>query len=260
VCSPEKQKGGAWYLYDGTKFDKQDGVIVLPEAVPICIKGATGSCMNQVNGIFDPCEELYGGFVRYKKRGSQDCWMEYNEVRKQWHIKPEASKTTTNAWAYAVYPNPIAPHKRRGVWHLYDGSQFEKQVEVMVMPELKSVIITGATGNVAPQVNGVFDPTDELCNGWVRYRKRGGQDCWLEYLENKGQWHIKPSASKRSTNAWAYATCRPVQPPQDIGDIWRLYDGNRFEDHPNVTITAEPDDESRELARWFREIQSSYEL
>jgi hypothetical protein len=131
--------------------------------------------MTQVNGIFDPTDEVFGGYIRYRKRGGQDCWMEYNELRKQWHIKPEASKTTTNAWAYAVYPTAMAPHLRRGVWHLYDGSLFDRQPDVIVMPELKPVVISGATGNVAPQVNGTFDPTDEICNGWVRYRKRGGR-------------------------------------------------------------------------------------
>jgi hypothetical protein len=104
----------------------------------------------------------------------------------------------------------MSPHLLRSVWHLYDGKTFEKQPEVVALPELKPVIVSGAAGNVAPQVNGIFDPTDEICNGWVRYKKRGGQDCWMEYMESKGQWHIKPAASKNSTNAWAYASCRCV--------------------------------------------------
>lgn len=47
---------------------------------------------------------------------------------------------------------------------------------------------------------------------------------------------------------------RPVQAPHDIGDIWRLYDGSKFEDHPTVKVSAEETQEDRDLASWLNEI------
>jgi hypothetical protein len=48
---------------------------------------------------------------------------------------------------------------------------------------------------------------------------------------------------------------RPVQAPHEIGDIWRLYDGSKFEDHPMVKVTAEDTQEDRDLAGWLAEIR-----
>jgi hypothetical protein len=175
---------------------------------PIRISGCTGERAQDINGVYDPTEEMYDGFCRYLKRGGQNNWIEYNATRGHWHIKKAESKGTVNAWAYAVSPC-VAPDVIDSScgWHVYNGFEFPEQPELQITRVYESVMVRGAGGTCAQQVNGIFDPTNEMCGGWIRYRKRGGQDSWIEYSEVRGQWHIKPSASKNTTNAWAYMVC-----------------------------------------------------
>jgi hypothetical protein len=190
---------------------------VVSRLQPIRVSGCSGERAHDINGIYDPTEEMHDGFCRYLKRGGQNNWIEYNATRGHWHIKKAESKGTVNAWAYAVSPC-VAPESIDPlcVWHVYNGFEFPEQPELQVARVYESIMVRGAVGTCAQQVNGIFDPTSEMCGGWVRYRKRGGQDSWIEYSEVRGQWHIKPSASKNTTNAWAYMVspsplhCTPI--------------------------------------------------
>lgn len=178
---------------------------VVARLQPIRVSGCSGERAHDINGIYDPTEEIHDGFCRYLKRGGQNNWIEYNATRGHWHIKKAESKGTVNAWAYAVSPCVAPDSIDPGcVWHVYNGFEFPEQPELQVTKVYESIMVRGAVGTCAQQVNGIFDPTNEICGGWVRYRKRGGQDSWIEYSEVRGQWHIKPSASKNTTNAWAY--------------------------------------------------------
>lgn len=186
---------------------------VVSRLQPIRVLGCSGERAHDINGIYDPTEEMHDGFCRYLKRGGQNNWIEYNAARGHWHIKKAESKGTVNAWAYAVSPC-VAPEAIDPlcVWHVYNGFEFPEQPELQVVRAYESIMVRGAVGTCAQQVNGIFDPTSEMCGGWVRYRKRGGQDSWIEYSEVRGQWHIKPVASKNTTNAWAYMVSHPLQP------------------------------------------------
>jgi hypothetical protein len=184
---------------------------VVSRLQPIRVSGCSGERAHDINGIYDATEEMHDGFCRYLKRGGQNNWIEYNATRGHWHIKKAESKGTVNAWAYAVSPC-VSPESIDPlcVWHVYNGFEFPEQPELQVARVYESIMVRGAVGTCAQQVNGIFDPTNEMCGGWIRYRKRGGQDSWIEYSEVRGQWHIKPSASKNTTNAWAYMVCSPL--------------------------------------------------
>lgn len=190
VLAPPDRIGGCWHVYNGSDFPEQSSLVVTTVYESLMVHGASGACSQPVNGIFDPTTEECGGWIRYRKRwGQHDCWMEYNEARGQWHIKPSVSKGTTHAWAYFTCRPVCSPDKCSGaVWHLYDGAKFSKQDSVIVIVEPVPVTIKGASGSCMQQVNGVFDPCADVYGGFVRYRKRGGQDCWMEYHEQRKQW------------------------------------------------------------------------
>lgn len=190
IVAPPDRIGGSWHVYNGADFPEQSMLKVTTVYDSIMVQGAVGACSQPVNGIYDPTSEECGGWVRYRKRWARhDCWMEYNEARGQWHIKPAASKGTTNAWAYFSCRPVCAPDKHReAVWYMYDGSRFVKQENVVAVIEPVPICIKGAMGSCMQQVNGIFDPCSDVYGGFVRYRKRGGQDCWMEYHEQRRQW------------------------------------------------------------------------
>ena len=45
-----------------------------------------------------------------------------------------------------------------------------------------SIDIRGAKGLNQSTINGVYEPTDEVCSGWPVYRKRGDANKWLEFF------------------------------------------------------------------------------
>jgi len=59
-----------------------------------------------------------------------------------------------------------------------------------------SIDIRGAKGPNAVTINGTYDPTDELCNEWPVYQKRGDQNKWMEYFNQSNKWYIKATNDK----------------------------------------------------------------
>ena len=198
IVAPPDRIGGCWHVYNGSDFPEQPSLRVTTVYESVLVQGAVGPCAQPVNGMYDPTAEECGGWIRYRKRwGQHDCWMEYNEARGQWHIKPSASKGTTNAWAFFSQRPVCAPDKHNGAgWFLYDGNKFVKQEQVITIPEPVSVCIKGATGSCMQQVNGIFDPVADVYGGFLRYKKRGGQDCWMEYHEQRKQWWVGVLSSR----------------------------------------------------------------
>jgi hypothetical protein len=45
-----------------------------------------------------------------------------------------------------------------------------------------AIDIRGAKGPNAVTINGVYEPIEEVCNGWPVYRKRGDPNKWLEFF------------------------------------------------------------------------------
>lgn len=66
------------------------------------------------------------------------------------------------------------------------------------------VIITGATGPSATIVNGIYEPTEEMCCNATVYRKVGDRSMWMEYNASLMSWQIKPNAWKGETLCYAY--------------------------------------------------------
>jgi hypothetical protein len=66
---------------------------------------------------------------------------------------------------------------------------------------LTSLLISGCTGDRMHDINGIFDPTGENQDGFVRYKKRAGQNVYLEYNATRGHWHCKKGESRGTVNA-----------------------------------------------------------
>jgi hypothetical protein len=45
-----------------------------------------------------------------------------------------------------------------------------------------AIDIRGAKGLNQSTINGIYEPTDEVCSGWPVYRKRGDANKWLEFF------------------------------------------------------------------------------
>lgn len=63
-----------------------------------------------------------------------------------------------------------------------------------------SIDIRGAKGPNAVTINGTYDPTDELCNDWPVYQKRGDQNKWMEYFNQSNKFYIKATNDKGNNN------------------------------------------------------------
>jgi hypothetical protein len=124
---PWKQPQGqlCWKTFNGTTkaFDDNPDLLILPEPRPLQVSGGSGPTAQYIAGIYDPCVattgtrkregeaplELYGGWVRYRKRTDPDSWVEYLASQKQWHIKPTSSKTQTNVQCTSLPPLLSSP-------------------------------------------------------------------------------------------------------------------------------------------------------
>ena len=116
----------------------------------------------------------------------------------QWIVKPTVSRGEAEGWMTLKSALPTRPELSRGTWRVLDGNEWASQPTVSILTveqrrkedqrlgaarraQAVPVDIRGATGPYASKVNGIYEPTDELCGGWPVYRKRGGPDIWLEY-------------------------------------------------------------------------------
>ena len=103
-----------------------------------------------------------------------------------------------------------------------------------------SINIRGATGVNASNVNGNYDPTDQLSGGMPLYRKRGDADKWIEYMPGNRQWIVKPTSDRGKNSGWAYAACESgaVVAPQRVRSGWQVSDGSSYHAQPSVQVTV----------------------
>lgn len=89
-------------------------------------------------------------------------------------------------------------------------------------------------------VNGIYEPTDEICGGWPVYHKKDDNEKWLEYIVATNEWYVKPTPDKGKAEGWmCIASDPPTRPELSKGtcDVW---DGERWTTQNTVIITADP--------------------
>ena len=104
-----------------------------------------------------------------------------------------------------------------------------------------SVVISGAEGPRCDRVNGIYEPTDELCNDLPVYKKKTDSGIWMECIIHSGEykWYIKPTANRGPTDKTSYASC-PVDggksglPQNCKSGKWDVGTGKGFVNQPST--------------------------
>ena len=106
------------------------------------------------------------------------------------------------------------------------------------MPKPGSFMISGATGKSSAQVNGTFEPTDEVQNSLPVYKKKGSDgSLWVEAVKGSSgwRWYLKLTVNKGPESAicFAYAdfSINNVGLPQDVKSGWFVYCAEGFLAH-----------------------------
>ena len=68
------------------------------------------------------------------------------------------------------------------------------------MGAVQFAVISGAMGENAAAINGIYDKVDEMCSGYRLYVKRGDASVCIEHFE--GQWQVKPVSNKGQDGCW----------------------------------------------------------
>ena len=102
-----------------------------------------------------------------------------------------------------------------------------------------AVRISGATGDNAWRVNGVYEVTDEVSGGMPVYKKQGAE-MWLEYHVSLGQWLSRLTKDKGQANfyRYAYVACDVgVLPDNAPRGAWYVWVNNAFKAQASVVVT-----------------------
>lgn len=117
----------------------------------------------------------------------------------QWYIKATTDKGKAKGWMRLSCDPVTRPELCKSVCEVWDGSKWTSQQSVSIVTAKQrreedkkagaerraqsvSVDVRGAYGPSATSINGVYEPTSEVCGGWPVYRKQGDPDKWLEYI------------------------------------------------------------------------------
>lgn len=101
-----------------------------------------------------------------------------------------------------------------------------------------SIDIRGAKGPNAVIINGVYDPTDELCNDWSVYQKRGDPTKWLEFFNQSNKWYIKATNDKGKARGWLRLSSDPPTRPEICSAVCEVWDGSKWSSQPSVSIVS----------------------
>jgi len=149
-------------------------------------------------------------------------WLTYNIDK--WVIQPAANKGTSTCYAYASGLDQSGPMTITG-WKVYDGLVLNDSTLTLVWA-YPSVSLSGATGQFAPQVNGVFHAIAEVIGGKLAYRKSDGT---MLLCFNVDKWLVQPPNNKGSATCHAYAIGTDQISPLTVTG-WKTSDGTLFHD------------------------------
>ena len=101
-----------------------------------------------------------------------------------------------------------------------------------------AIDIRGAKGPNAVTINGVYEPTEEVCNGWTVYRKRNDSNKWLEFFDASSKWYIKATTDKGRARGWMRLTSTPATRPEMCKSTCEVWDGSKWTSQPSVSIVT----------------------
>ena len=97
----------------------------------------------------------------------------------------------------------------------------------------RRLTISGAEGDNAKHINGLYEPVDE--GRGVAYRKREDSDMWLEWYAPAKRWIVRSTRSRGTISGWASLVCDPPRLPTDPrGAKWQVDVNGKFVEQPGV--------------------------
>jgi hypothetical protein len=224
-------------------------------------------------GTYEPTAELCNELPVYRNKDSPDFWLECCQLGTQWkwYVKATEYRGDNSLSSYGYVNCTANPHEVTlpqdaldGQWSISTGAGFELQpaVTCITLPEPKlgallaakreqiaeelqrppilgSFRIRGATGPRAYLVNGVYEPTNDTCNGQPVYRCKDSPDYWLEYttFNARNKWYVKSTQYRGATSSTSYAYCE-MQGGSALSysraRSWTVSTGGGFEAQPAV--------------------------
>ena len=202
------------------------------------ITGAVGVMAAQINGIYEATSEKSEDMPIYVKVGCNGMCMEYHVPTKSWQVKRTVFKGQNVAMALCTVPAKCLPEEcPTGMWNEFNDVDWilssaitislvskEEVIAYLLKEERKAarvvigshkVRIAGATGTKADLINGVYKPTNELCDNATVYTKVGNDGVlFLEYCALYKRWQVRPKdANHYSACCCVSAKCLPEECP-----------------------------------------------
>jgi hypothetical protein len=206
-----------------------------------------------INGVYEPTEEYCSGWPVYRKRNDGNKWLEFFIASNKWYIKGTNDKGKAKGWMRLSCDPATRPELCKSVCEVWDGNKWTSQPTVSIVTakqrreedrrlgaerraQAVPVDVRGATGPSASSINGVYEPTNEICGGWPVYRKQGDPDKWLEYIVATNEWYVKPTADRGRAEGWMCLASDPPTRPELSRGTCEVWDGDRWTVQTTVTV------------------------
>ena len=82
--------------------------------------------------------------------------------------------------------------------------------------------VHGSVENQA-RINGIFEPTSEVCDGRPVYAMRGNSNSILEFSGKTSSWQIKKRSDKGKNTGWAYCKANAMLCPDNLDKQWFVW-------------------------------------
>ena len=187
--------------------------------------------------------------------------MEYHAPLKEWQVKSDAYKGTDLNVACCTVPAKCLPEACPvGKWKVVDSYSRSKyglqpvivvsllrkeevdayrvELEREAVREVKghhNVRISGAKGEYAGLINGVYKPANKMRGNVTVYQKIVGGEVTLEYCTQHTQWQVI-FCSIRGTYLTYCAVPVKCLPEQCPAGEWNVFNGSKFLKQPDMKV------------------------
>jgi hypothetical protein len=125
-------------------------------------------------------------------------------------------------YANLVLPGGLDLIKREFLRH-FDAQDTNRYDSLNLAESFKPLQITGSEENPS-RVNGIYDPTLEMSDGWPIYEMRdSASKSILEYSGKTSSWHIKKRTDRGKNAGWAYCKSPAKVAPDALEKTWYVW-------------------------------------
>ncbi|RYH20274.1 TIR domain-containing protein [archaeon] len=258
---------GTWELSEDHKIIEATGLHLCPVFEPIFIVFTTLTSLGEhfddflrhCSGMYVPIDKAFSRYPIYKHRSPTHLhYIKYHENIQCWQLHSSSQlspkKTTPDIRQNSGIGELIAIFQLAckttdpieacsGSWtilheELLDSNHASKgKVDARVLPRPCSLHLLDTTGPRTALINGLYDPTDEVYDNMLVYKRRevtndpDGNDIWIEYCAPMKTWQLKRTGDRGSPKAYATLVATAPQLLQDNAQAekWSVFDTNKKE-------------------------------